>query len=68
MWTSSDGVTNMVTPESPLNLYVSVTQSISSLTVLRARVIVHCEVTNDNDSVETGEEIELYDNGAGQYF
>ena len=65
MWTSSDTLTNMVTPESPLILYVSVTQSVSSLVVLRAKVIVHCKVTNDNDSVETCEDIELYDNGAG---
>ena len=64
LWTSSDLLTEMVTEDSPLILYASVSHRASGLPVLRARVTAHCKLATEA-GLKTCEDIELVDNGSG---
>ena len=65
LWSSSDLLTEMVTEDTPLILYASVSHRTSGLPVLRARVTAHCAVAPRSGELKTCEDIQLLDNGAG---
>ena len=63
MWTHSEAISNLVTPDDPLKLFVQVTSGSSP--VLEARVKVMVSVNLYNGSIVDLDEIELFDNANG---
>ena len=61
MWSSVDSLTSNLTHQSPLIVYVSVTEARTGLAVCSAGVTVQCSVTSDHGEVEQCADMELRD-------